>query len=103
VEFLKCKSRLDKFSKDDIFKNFEIFSKIVGASVMNEFMNVSVGLKRKRLKITKYGVKANRHEACKNYDHLVGSCSKIQVASDIEGRGKMRRPEEILEMLRRKK
>jgi hypothetical protein len=75
-------------------RTFEIFSERVEASVMNEFMNVSVGLKRRRLKI--HECFFTRHEACENYGDLVGFSSKIQVASDNEkGGGEMRRPEEI--------
>lgn len=106
AEFLKSKSRLYKFSEDDAFEKFEIFSERFGASVMNEnvFVNVSVGLKRKKLKITKYAAKANSHDGCKNYGHLIGSFSKIQVASDNgKAMRQKRRPELILEMLKRKR
>lgn len=107
AEFLKSnKSRLDKFSEDDTFEKFDFYSERTGVSEMNEnrFVNVSTGLKRKKLKITKYVAKANGHDTCKNYGHLVGSCSKIRVVLDNGKEGReMRRPELILEMLKRKR
>lgn len=94
------------FSEDDTFEKFDFYSERIGVSKMNEnrFVNVSTGLKRQKLKITKYVAKANGHDTCKNYGHLVGSCSKIQVVLDNGKEGReMRRPELILEMLKRKR